>query len=146
MAAFSFIFNEVGAVPELPLGAYGSLGHWGTTEPYWPWPASPLSLGEQFQCRAWHPVMTWTVLWACLSLTLPSGWSPVLSPVLPLALVCWKCLESAWLLWSEAAGEIHCFDLWALSHPQPPQGLPLCQWGHGLCWVTCAPCFDPLIA
>lgn len=52
----------------------------------------------------------------------------------------WKCLVTL------VRGEIHCCDLWALPHPQPPQGLPLCQWEHDLCWVTRAPCFDPLVA
>lgn len=112
MAAFSFIFNEVRAVPELLLGAYGSQGPWGTIEPYWPWPVSPHSPGDQLQLRGWHPVLAWAMVWARLSLTSPSGWSPVVSLVLPLALVCWMDLGSAWLL---------CLD----------RG---CWWDSLLCW------------
>lgn len=147
MAVFSFIFNEVRAVPELSLKASGFQGPWGTAEPYWPWPASRLSLGAQFQLRAWHPVQAWAVLWACLSLTSSSGWTLSCLQSYLLPFVCWMDLGTAWLLclvrgcWLDSL-------LWppGSAPSSHPVGLPPCQWGHGLCWAPCASWFDPLTA
>lgn len=71
--------------------------------------------------------------------------SPVSSPTSCPCLLDWpwQCLVSlsAQRLWWDSL-------LWPLgSAPSSdPVALPLCQWGHGLCWVTCASCFQPLMA
>lgn len=118
-----FHFHGGRTVPELSPEACGCQGPLGTNELYWSWPASTLCLGALFQLRARHPVLAWAMLWPCLSLTLPSGQTHVvvLSPVLPLALVCWMDLGSGWFL---------CL-LWGC-------------WWDSLQWLPgSAPCSDP---
>lgn len=112
MAAFSFIFTEVRAVPELLLGAYGSQGPWGTIEPYWSCPVSPLSPGDRFSSglgtQSWPELRCGHVyLWPGL---LDGPQSCVQSYLLPLS-AGWTLEVPGYFIWTEATGEIHCCDL-----------------------------------
>lgn len=121
----------------------GSLGHYWTLltlTSFCPLSRRPVS------AQGLAPSPGLTMLWACFSLTLPSGCTPVLSPVLPLALVCWTDLGSAWFLCLlRGSGEIHCCDLWALPHPQILWHCHSASEGMA-CAGSPASCFQPLMA